>query len=111
MDYSIRDERTLDDLDLEAWIPIPIKDYSVVDLSTTRLYVDTYPLTGERLRAGFTIFFEDQSNYQDENQTLYQMLGKHGWKGNILVMRNTTKDRVTHISEDDFPLVSEILRQ
>lgn len=104
-------QESYDDLDMEMWIPWPARFRNVIDLTETRFYVDYYPKTGEPLPFPCTVYFEDQQNEQEDNKTVQELFGLEGWKGNLIVMRNTDADTVTNMLESDFGVAQEVLKQ
>lgn len=102
---------TIDDLDINFWIPPPVSQRKVIDLTSTRRYFSSYPATGVPLPFPCTVYFEDQGNRQGLNRTLRQMGLADNWRGNVIVVKNTHEEENDTMNPDDENVVVELLRQ
>lgn len=102
---------SIDDLDVDYWIPPPRSQRNIIDLTSTRRYFARYPVTGAPLPFPCTVYFEDQGNRQGINRTLRQMGLDNNWKGNVVIVRNVHEEEYTTMDSDDEHVVVELLRQ
>lgn len=102
---------TIDDLDAEWWIRPSAAQRNTIDLTTTRKYFSSYPITGIDLPFPCTILFEDQNNRQGTNRTMRQMRLSDSWKGNLIVVKNEHEEEYAQMAPEDEGIVIELVKQ
>lgn len=111
IDSDIPFDIGIDDIDIETWIDMSKDDWSVVNLSDRRVPFSFHPLTGAALGCTFTIYWENQANFQETNCTFKALWGIRHWKGNVLCIKSASINNVVNVEEEDMELIQELVLQ
>lgn len=104
-------EHSIDDIDITYWIKPSYYDHNVVDLTTTRLYIEKYPISRRPLPFPCTIYFEDQSNPSGRNRMVRFLDSSAIWRGNLVVVKHIDEETHASMNPEDSEFVTELMTQ
>ncbi|KAF8068631.1 hypothetical protein FPV67DRAFT_1668707 [Lyophyllum atratum] len=111
VDFHVRGEHGIDDLNTAIWVGTPQNELHVCDLSGHRTYFDRYPVDNELLPDPFTIYWADQREHGEPRNRVISTLWGVDILGNVLVVKNSSRDVVVNAHKSDIPIAIRLLQQ
>lgn len=96
---TVQVQHAMNDLDIDRWVPEHL-----------HRYIDHFPMTGTPLPFGYSLFYKNQYSDAEVNLTVSKMFAR-GLRGNVFVVKHDDRDHATDMSDDDLPIVQELIQQ